>query len=83
MELPWLLVKAGEKERLIKCLTTASVFWSLNRFEFTFRSLLCSTAYISFIHPSKNIGKCLMESFGRGTQRLVSVKYLFGEANIA
>ncbi|KAM7438388.1 hypothetical protein ABFA07_012101 [Porites harrisoni] len=30
MELPWLLVKAGEKERLIKCLTTASIFWSLN-----------------------------------------------------
>ena len=57
MELPWLLVKAGEQERLIKCLTTASIFWSLNRFEFTFRSLLSSTAYISFIHPSMNVEK--------------------------
>lgn len=28
-ELPWLLVKCGEKDRLIKCLTTASIFWSL------------------------------------------------------
>ena len=28
------------------------------------RSLLCSIAYISFIHPSRNVGKWLMESFG-------------------
>ncbi|KAJ7337906.1 hypothetical protein OS493_008065 [Desmophyllum pertusum] len=29
MELPWLLAKSGEKDRLVKCLTTASIFWSL------------------------------------------------------
>lgn len=29
MELPWLLDKAGEKDRLIKCLTTPSLFWAL------------------------------------------------------
>ncbi|KAL9984671.1 hypothetical protein ACROYT_G006994 [Oculina patagonica] len=29
MELPWLLAKSGENDRLVKCLTTASIFWSL------------------------------------------------------
>ncbi|XP_068711774.1 TPR repeat-containing protein DDB_G0287407-like isoform X2 [Montipora foliosa] len=29
MELPWLLEKAGEKDRLIKCLTIPSLFWAL------------------------------------------------------
>jgi len=29
MELPWLLAKSGDIDRLVKCLTTASIFWSL------------------------------------------------------
>lgn len=28
-ELPWLLAKSGDIDRLVKCLTTASIFWSL------------------------------------------------------
>ena len=54
MELPWLLVKAGEKDRLIKCLTTASIFWSLNRFIYAFGILLLYAS--TLFTPQKTLG---------------------------
>ena len=48
-ELPWLLAKCGEKDRLVKCLTTASIFWSLYRFAPSLFSLFCLHYKVSVI----------------------------------